>query len=103
MELLTVALFLATLNSKIIDWIKAPVLRRYPTADLWWIIYVALATGIGLTWLAGVNVFGQWIANEAAGITLTGILVGGGSSLIYDVFTDRGQGQAMGEDDTAPH
>lgn len=86
---LTTAVFLAVINSKLIDYLKAPVLKRWPNADLWWVTYVALATGIGLTWLAQVNLFADWISSEVAGVLLSGVLVGGGSSLIYDIFSDR--------------
>jgi hypothetical protein len=86
---LTVTVFLAVVNSKLIDYLKAPVMKKWPELDLWWVTYVALLTGIGLTWLAQINVFEQWIGSEVAGILLTGVLVGGGSSLIYDVFSDK--------------
>jgi hypothetical protein len=89
LELLTVAVFLAVLNSKIIDYLKAPIMQKWPDIDLWWVTYVALLTGIGMTWLAQINLFESWIISPVAGVLLSGVLVGGGSSLIYDVFSDR--------------
>lgn len=89
MEQLTTALFLAVVNTKLIDYLKAPIARKWPALDLWWLVYVALATGLALTWAAGINLFGNLIANETVAVLLSGIVIGGGSSLIYDVFSDR--------------
>lgn len=89
MNEVTAALSLAVINTKLIDALKAPVQQRYPNLDLWWVLYVNFITGLGLTWLAQVNVFGDLILDPTAGVILTGLFVGGGSSLIYDYFTDR--------------
>lgn len=90
METLAVALFLATANKAIIDYLAQPVRQRYPDADLWWLVYVALATGAAVSWLAGINLFGDYVASVVAGQVLTAVLVGGGSSLIHDVFSATG-------------
>jgi hypothetical protein len=89
MEQLGVVLFLAAANTKLVGALKAPVQKRFPAADLWWMVYVAAATGIGLVWLAQVNLFGQWIANDVAGRLLTGLVAGLGSSFVYDVLLDK--------------
>lgn len=89
MEQVTAAVFLAVVNSKLIDALKAPIEKRYPDYDMWFVIYVAFATGVALTWLAQLNVFAGVLLNTTAGILLTGLFVGGGSSLIYDVFSDK--------------
>ncbi len=86
MESLTIGLFLATINTKCIDYFAAPVRHRWPSLNLWWLIYVALITGGAIAWLAGINLFGAYIADEVLGRVLSSILVGGGSSLIHDVF-----------------
>lgn len=83
---LTTIVFLATINTKFIDYLKAPVQRKWPTLDMWWVTYVALLTGIVLGWLAQANVFEDLLESETAAILLTGFLIGGGSSLIYDIF-----------------
>jgi len=89
MEPLVIGLFLATLNTKLIDWLAAPVREQWPDANLWWLIYVALATGAAIAWLSGVNLFAAYIDDGLLGRILSCILVGGGSSLIHDVF-DKG-------------
>ena len=89
MEQLSAAVFLAVINTKLIDALKAPIEKRYPDWDLWFVIYVAFASGVGLAWLAQINVFAAVIPHEVAGTLLTGLFVGGGSSLIYDVFSDK--------------
>lgn len=47
MEAVAVALFLAVANKAIIDYLVAPVRQRWPDFDMWWLVYVALATGGG--------------------------------------------------------
>ncbi len=86
MESLTIGLFLATVNTKLIDFFAAPVRQRYPNLNLWWLIYIALITGAAIAWVAGVNLFAGYIANEPLGRVLSALLVGGGSSLIHDIF-----------------
>jgi hypothetical protein len=86
METLAIGLFLAAVNMALINYLAEPIRQKYPTIDLWWLLYVALATGFLIAWFAGVNLFGAYIENELLGRVLSGFLVGGGSSLIHDVF-----------------
>jgi len=86
MRAMALGLLLATANLKIIDYLAGPVRKRYPAADLWWLLYLALATGFCIAWFAPVNLFGELMPNVIVGRILTGILVGGGASLIHDVF-----------------
>ena len=86
MEALTIGVFLATVNTKLVDFLAAPVRQKFPQLDLWWLIYLALATGAAIAWVAGVNLFGAYVSNEVLGRALSCLLVGGGSSLIHDVF-----------------
>lgn len=86
MEQFFVALFLATVNKALVDYFAAPLRQKYPTADMWWLVYVALATGAIIGWFADLNLFTTYIANPLAGRLLTAIFVGGGSSLLHDVF-----------------
>jgi len=89
MEPLAIGLFLAVVNQKLIDFLAAPVRIHWPDLNLWWLIYVALATGAAIAWLSGVNLFSTCIDDGLLGRVLSCILVGGGSSLIHDVF-DKG-------------
>lgn len=86
MTLLEQVLFLATMNKAIVDYLSAPIKQRWPEFDTWWLLYVSMATGIGLGWLAKINLFIDLVTNGTAGIILTGILVGGGSNLIHGIF-----------------
>jgi hypothetical protein len=66
-----------------------------PELDLWFLVYIALVTGFLISWFAGVNLFEDQIANALLGRILSGILVGGGSSLIHDVFDRPDQGEVI--------
>jgi hypothetical protein len=83
--MLSVALFLAVINKALVDYIVAPIRQKFPEADLWWIVYVALATGGVIGWVSGVNILGEMLP-DVAGRILTAVFIGGGSSLIHDVF-----------------
>ncbi|MCA9942842.1 MAG: hypothetical protein KC449_05150 [Anaerolineales bacterium] len=86
MDMLALALLLAVANTKVIDYFAEPAKKKYPGVDFWWLIYVALLTGAGIAWFSGVNLFADLIAHALVGRVLSAVLVGGGSSLIHDVF-----------------
>lgn len=92
METLAGGLFLAAVNMAIINYLAAPVRAKRPELDLWWLVYAALVTGFLISWFAGVNLFEAHVANVLLGRILTGILVGGGSSLIHDALDQRPEG-----------
>lgn len=83
--MLSVALFLAVINKALVDYIVAPIRQKFPKADLWWVVYVALVTGGVIGWVSGINVLGDMLP-DVAGRILTAVFIGGGSSLIHDVF-----------------
>lgn len=86
LELLPVAFLLAVANKAIVDYLAAPIRAKFPTFDLWWLVYVAFLTGGVVGWFSGLNLF------EAAGLVgisgrlLTACVIGGGSSLIHDII-----------------
>lgn len=86
MDVLANGVFLAVTNTAIINYLAEPARQRKPEIDLWWLLYVALITGFLIAWFAQVNLFVAQIPNEVLGRILSGILVGGGSSLIHNVF-----------------
>lgn len=86
METLANGLFLAAVNTALVNYLAEPVRQRWPDLDLWWLLYVALATGFVISWFADVNLFAATIEHEVLGRVLSGLFVGGGSSLIHNVF-----------------
>ena len=93
MTQLAAALFLATANYGIVNYLADPIRKRFPDVDLWWLIYVSFLTGFVLSFVAGINLFGEYIPNELAAMIVTALVVGGGSNLIYTIFgSSRGAG-----------
>jgi hypothetical protein len=92
-EPLVIAVFLATITNRLVEAVVAPVKQKYPSLDLWYLIYVAWVVGGLLAWLSGVNLFAEYLPSELAGRILTAIVVGGGANLIADVFGPRQAGQ----------
>lgn len=85
------ALFLAVANSKIIDYVFRPIRKKFPEVDFWFIIYVALLTGGLIGWISELNLYAPYIPNEVVGRVLTAITIGGGSSLVHEIFGDSGK------------
>lgn len=90
MDTLAIALFLAALNKGLVDWLCAPIKKRWSDVDYWWLVYVALVTGFLIGWVAQVNVFTVYISNLLVGRILTALLIGTGSSLLHDLFDNKG-------------
>lgn len=88
-DALVVGVLLAVVNTKLIDYLAAPLRQKFPNLDLWWLLYVSLVTGFAIGWFGNVNLFAVYVDNVLLGRVLSSLLVGGGSSLIYDIF-DKG-------------
>ena len=86
MTQIATALFLSTANYSVINYLADPIRQKFPMLDLWWMVYVSFVTGFALSMIAGINLFGDYIANDMAAMIITGLVVGGGSNLIYQVF-----------------
>ena len=86
MEALSVALFLSVANKAFVDLLVAPIQKKFPQVEYWFLVYVALLTGGVIGWVSQANVFGSYIPDVLTGRILTSIMVGGGSSLIHDIF-----------------
>jgi len=85
-SILSIAFLLAVANNAIIDYIADPVRKHYPNIDLWFLPYIALATGFVIGYLADINLF--TIApglTGSAGRVLTAAVIGGGSKLLHDI------------------
>lgn len=83
---LSIAGFLAIVNKAVVDYLLAPLKKKFPSVDYWWAVYVALVTGGLLGWASQANLFTDYVPDVIVGRVLTAILVGGGSGLIYDLF-----------------
>ena len=77
---------LAVVNMQIVEYLKKPVAQRFPEADLWYVVYVAFCTGVALAYGFGLDVF-EFMPEHPywLGRLLTGCMIGGGSSLIFEV------------------
>lgn len=87
LQALTVALFLALVTNRIIQALVEPVKLKWPSVDLWWLIYVSWVFGGVLAWLANINLFTGVLPqlDPLTGRVLTAIVTGGGANLIADV------------------
>ena len=88
---ISTAAFLTVANSEIVDYIFRPIRRRWSDTDFWWILYVGLVTGLIIGWVAQVNLFGAYVEDETLGRVLSAITIGGGSSLVHEIFGQSGQ------------
>lgn len=84
--LLPVAFLLAVANKAIIGYLAEPIRKKYPNLDLWWLTYVSFGTGVLIGYLANVNLFEATGLVGLSGRILTACVIGGGASLIHDVF-----------------
>jgi uncharacterized BrkB/YihY/UPF0761 family membrane protein len=87
LQALTVALFLSLVTNRIIQALVEPVKLKWPSLDLWWLIYVGWGLGGLLAWLANINLFTGVLPqlDPLAGRVLTAVVTGGGANLIADV------------------
>lgn len=85
-NVLSIAFLLAVANKALIDYIAEPIRKRLPQLDLWFLPYIALATGFAIGYLADINLFtvAPGLAGDA-GRVLTAAVIGGGSSLLHDI------------------
>lgn len=79
-------LVLAVVNMRIVEYLKAPIVAQFPKAPLWWVVYVAFATGTALAFGFTFDAF-EFMPEHPfwLGRLLTGCMIGGGSSLIFDI------------------
>ena len=86
MDQFTIGLFLSGANYALVNYIADPIRKRFPNLDLWWLVYVSLLTGAALSWLSGVDMFGEYIGEPIVSRVVTALAIGGGSNLLYQVF-----------------
>lgn len=88
---LAFALFLATVNERLVEKFLKPVLQKGGRES--WTGQVALLSGLLMSVAFGIDLFtpaaealGISLAVPWTGVLLTGLLVGGGSNFIHDVW-----------------
>ncbi len=88
MTTLLSAFFLALITERIVAAALAPVEKRWPELDLWWVVYPSWVLGGTLAWFAGINLFTDLIPgfNADLGRVLTAVVAGGGANLLHDIF-----------------
>jgi len=79
---------LAVVNMQVVEYLKKPIAMRFPKLNLWFVTYISFATGCALAFGFGLDVF-EFMPPHSIylGMFLTGCLVGGGSSLIFNVVS----------------
>lgn len=88
MNIFLTAAFLALASNRLVEAFAAPVRKKWPELDLWFLVYVAWLVGGALSYLSGINLFTELVPTLPPwlGQAVTALVVGGGSNLIHDVF-----------------
>ena len=84
---ITAAAFLSMLNNRLVEVILKPLLslaRPRLSKDL--LLYISIITGIGMAFYSNTNLLEHYFHPPIVGIIVTGIIIGGGSNLIHDLF-----------------
>lgn len=96
------AMFLSVLNAKVVEYFVTPLFEAQ-NWDKRYQLYVSLVTGLFITWVTKLDLIspvaqevGQQVI-QPAGIIITGILVGGGANMLYDVFDTIGASRELRE------
>jgi len=87
MDAVKAAAALSAVNERIIEYVFAPLFEQFKV-DRKWLLYVALATGLALSWVAGVDIMAGFGVSLAPPVNLivSGFLVGGGSELLHQII-----------------
>ncbi len=82
-------LVLAVVNMQIVEYLKRPIKTQFPKVPLWWVVYVAFGTGVALAFGFRLDAF-EFMPEHPfwLGCLLTGCMIGGGSSLIFDTTSN---------------
>jgi len=91
MEVISASIFLSLVANRVIEAVIRPI-KEYLASigkeiNWWWLIYVSWAFGGALAWLAGLQLFANYLPGyPIIDRILTAIVVGGGANLINDIF-----------------
>ena len=79
-----VAMLIAFVVEVLVEhFVGAPLEKKAPQVDRWFLIYVVLVAAGAVTWFAGVNLFEGVLAGALLGRILTCLVIGGGSQLLH--------------------
>jgi hypothetical protein len=87
-DILAVVVGFMVLSNRLVAALITPIFDKYEL-EKFWLMYVAWAVAGILVWLAGVNLFEEWIANPLIGQILTAVVAGGGSNLLHDLVDGK--------------
>lgn len=90
MDALTQAIFLATVNNRLIEYFVSPLFEAYWPDGRRWLLYVAALTGGLLSFLAGIDLLAAAGVDlgQPANLIVSAVIVGGGANLIHDVLSE---------------
>jgi hypothetical protein len=86
-EILAVVVGFMVLANRLVEALITPIFDKYEL-EKFWLMYVAWAVSGVLVWLAGVNLFAEFMPDPLVGKILTAIVAGGGANLLHDL-TDK--------------
>ena len=87
---LATACFLVVVVERVVEGLAAPLRRRWPEVNFWWLVYVAWVVGGVVVWLSGVNLFAGLVVDVVVGRVLSAVVAGGGANLLHDLFDGGG-------------
>jgi hypothetical protein len=82
------ALVAAFVIERLVEAVIAPLFDKFKW-DRFWLLYIAWAVGGGLAWATGLNALPVFAESAVVGRVLTCMLVGLGSSFIYDLVDNQ--------------
>lgn len=93
--LLTAAAFLSLVANRLVEGLATPIFDKFKL-DKFWLMYIAWGVGGVLVVVSGVNLFADIpgaTMPSVLGLILSGLVAGGGSNFINELFDAFGQGR----------
>ena len=84
------AMLLSVAVKAIVGYLKEPFAKKFPEVDLWWVVYISFVLGAVCAWFGGIDLYVEIVSDLTLSRILTAATVGGGASLIYDIFDKPG-------------
>ncbi len=84
------AVLLSVAIKAIVNALKEPFAKRFPEVDLWWVFYVSFGLGAVCAWFGKIDLYVEIVADPILSRLLTAATIGGGASMIHDIFDKSG-------------